>query len=560
MDINLEELARQVRSRYTAADGSISDLAALRGEVARYLGMAGPQGSLEEIARQMVDLAGVDRLLPPCYARFQPLVTESMAFLLSRLPTERLADKIVDQLRLDPEVSPGRRVCVLIEDMPSLQKLGQIVCRSPGLTPEFKQAMVDLEDNLHTVSREELLPLIDEALAPVRESLAVTLEGGILAEASVCAVMAATVRPKGSKHAESAVLKILKPNVSRHLAHELKMLNQLATFLDQNQARWGLGDFKFKDTLQQVQWLLENEVDLTREQGNLEAVGRYYRHHPELIVPRRLPGSSPAMTVMSRVEGRKITDGNDLDPQSKRLLADALTEICILRPIKDLGERTLFHGDPHAGNIAYVFEKGKPRIILYDWGMLGRLSRLERLALALMGLGVVTESVSMVLFAADIVTAGKIFKTELWQPDLRDAVARVLDRRQAIFGDVLADIGTLFAELAYQGVVFPADLLVFQKSLVTLKGVIADVDPTFDTDEQWMRIIVGSYLGDFCRPSYYFKLYKEIWVLRRYSFVRLLQMHRLIIQLLDKSRQIAGNAAMAAAGPTGLRDQETSRC
>jgi len=335
-------------------------------------------------------------------------------------------------------------------------------------------------------------------------------------------------------------------------------LNQLATFLDQNQARWGLGDFKFKDTLQQVQWLLENEIDLTREQGNLETVGRYYRHHPELIVPRRLPGSSPAMTVMSRVEGRKITDGSGLDPKSKRLLADALTEICILRPIKDLGERTLFHGDPHAGNIAYAFEKGKPRIILYDWGLLGRLSRLERLAFALMGLGVVTESISMVLFAADIVTAGKIFKTELWQPDLRDTVARVLDRRQAIFGDVLADIGTLFAELAYQGVVFPADLLMFQKSLVTLKGVIADVDPTFDTDEQWMRIIAGSYLNDLFRPSYYLKLYKEIWAFRRYSFVRLLQMHRLIIQLLDKSRQIAGNAAMASAGPRGLRDQETS--
>jgi len=92
----------------------------------------------------------------------------------------------------------------------------------------------------------------------------------------------------------------------------------------------------------------------------------------------------------------------------------------------------------------------------------------------------------------------------------------------------------VFAEVAYQGIVFPTDLLMFQKSLVTLKGVIADTDPEFNFDEQWLGIAAASYLGDLRRPRYYFEVYKEIWALRRHSVGRILQMHRLVTKLLKR--------------------------
>ena len=89
-----------------------------------------------------------------------------------------------------------------------------------------------------------------------------------------------------------------------------------------------------------------------------------------------------------------------------------------------------------------------------------------------------------------------------------DTVKDILKRRRTVFGGVLADIGTLFAEAAYQGIMFPTDLLMFQKSQVTLKGVIADIDPSFDFDERWIRIAVGSYLRDLGRLGYYLEIYK----------------------------------------------------
>jgi ubiquinone biosynthesis protein len=532
MNSDLTLFLGQIWSRPSAANGNGIDPALVYEQMDNLLSRARSQGNLDDLVRQMVDFVGVNQLLPPCYARYQPMVTESMVFLLLQLPPERLSRKITDQFLLDLKALPGRRVCTLIQDMPSLQKLGQIICRTPGLSPEFKKAMVDLEDNVGTVTLQELLPAAETAIEALNVSSIVTLDEQILAEASVCAVVAATILAKGKKHAAKAVFKILKPQVHQNLTHELKMLNELALFLDHNKVRWGLGDFKFKDTLQQVQWLLENEVNLTQEQNNLKSAGRYFRQNSRLSIPLLLPGSTPAMTVMSRVEGRKVTDVGGLNERQKRLLAETLTEICILGPIKDPGDQNLFHGDPHAGNIAYTIEGGKPRIILYDWGMMGRLSRLERYAFALIGLGVMAKSTPLVLFGTDIVAGGNLLKTGLLRSDLRNTVKQILDRRQSVFGDVLSDIGTLFGELAFQGILFPTNLLMFQKALVTLKGVLADIDPAFNYDEQWIGIALGSYLGDLCRPRYYFRVYREIWALRRYGIGRIFRLHRLIIGLL----------------------------
>jgi hypothetical protein len=71
---------------------------------------------------------GVVQALPEPY---QKLVHDSSLLLFSSLPDARLVDKIAAQLALPPGSPVGQRVVLLIEDMPTLQKLGQTVARSP---------------------------------------------------------------------------------------------------------------------------------------------------------------------------------------------------------------------------------------------------------------------------------------------------------------------------------------------------------------------------------------------------------------------------------------------
>ena len=77
------------------------------------------------------------------------------------------------------------------------------------------------------------------------------------------------------------------------------------------------------------------------------------------------------------------------------------------------------HGDPHAGNLAYVFKSGRPQIIFYDWGMLGHLSKLERFAMILLTLGLMAGSIGHELNNAVSEMAVRYFTVPVATPVIR---------------------------------------------------------------------------------------------------------------------------------------------
>ncbi|MDZ7596778.1 MAG: hypothetical protein U5J82_00410 [Desulfobacterales bacterium] len=61
------------------------------------------------------------------------------------------------------------------------------------------------------------------------------------------------------------------------------------------------------------------------------------------------------------------------------------------------------------------------------------------------------------------------------------------------FAGILSEIEHLFDHMSRLGIVFSTDLLMFQKAMVTLKGVLADIDPSFNRDDHLISAaIVGS--------------------------------------------------------------------
>ena len=132
----------------TPINGHKPSVTVMRHRTMDLLKQAKSRGTLDHTVRQMVLLTGLQDFLPASYAKFQAVVLEGIIFMMSGLPLTRLAEKIVDQLRLPYSAPLGERLYSLIKDMPTLQKLGQIICRSPGMDPEFKQALINLEDNI----------------------------------------------------------------------------------------------------------------------------------------------------------------------------------------------------------------------------------------------------------------------------------------------------------------------------------------------------------------------------------------------------------------------------
>ena len=419
-------------------DGRKPTIAVMRKRAIGLLKEAKSRGTLEYTVRQVVLLTGLQDLLPGTYSRFSAVVVEGMVFMISALPLARLAEKVVDQIRLNHNATLGRRLYALIKDMPSLQKLGQIICRSPGLDPQFKKALIDLEDNIKTVTYSQMRPLLMREIRSLGPEHSIIPEKRILAEASVCAVVPAKLIKDRGKTCLKVVIKAVKPAVRKNMSAELAVLDRVMEFLDTREGGWGLGDFNFTGTLQQVRKLLENEVSLVSEQRNLDVVKAYYASDPTVAVPERLTVSTPRMTVMTRIDGTKITDVDHLTDKERRRLVSSLAKICILRPIQDMREESIFHGDPHAGNISYIFEGAQPKIIFYDWGMLGRLKRLERFTMALLTLGLIMGNRKLIFYTADLITRGQTSISKA----MSDNIMAVID--EAITGQKKPSQGTPF--------------------------------------------------------------------------------------------------------------------
>jgi ubiquinone biosynthesis protein len=513
-------------------NGRKATLPRMRRRAMKVLKEAKSEGILEDLVRHVVLSTGIESFLPQHYAKYQPVVREGMVFMMSSMPLSRLAPKIVDQLLLPESASFGKRLFTLIKDMPTLQKLGQIICRSPGLEPAFKHELVDLEDNIQTLSYARIRQALFKEIDKHPPNHTIIPERRILAEASVCAVVPARITSGNDKRTSRAVLKIVKPKVKKDMAADLVLLDQLMVFLDSNKANWDLGDFNFSATLAQVGAILANEINLESEQKNLDRMGLHFKNNKTVVIPERLAVSTPGMTAMSRVEGRKITDVADLTKKQRRKLAGALAKTCILRPIQDIREGGLFHGDPHAGNIAYTFLKGSPRLIFYDWGMLGHLDKLERFAMILLTLGVMTGSTNLVFYTADIITKGQLSANPLMRKAIKGIIVEGIQMQGKGTSGMLSAIEYLFEKFTHEGVVFSADLMMYEKAMVTLRGVLSDVDPTFNRDAYMTWAAITSLVDDAVRFRLMKLFMKEAWSLYRHSLVLFFDMQKVVLWFL----------------------------
>ncbi|SLM28560.1 ABC1 family protein [Desulfamplus magnetovallimortis] len=514
------------------------------------------KGNLPSVIRTMLVSAGVDGFLPPQYAKFRKVVLEGAVYLITHLSRERIVDKIVDQLTLPMDADSGKRICTLVKDMPTLHKLSQIIGRSPGVEEDFKKSLVDLEDNMATVTFKDLSGVLVDDLVHGKNShpaqsdqcrsLYLELEENILAEASVCAVIPAKmyielptqmnskkIPGKNNdflKSPKPVVCKMVKPFIKKNMAAELALWGHLGEYLDENKDEWGLGNFQFKGTIDQVSWLLQNEVDLHLEQKNLEAVSKYYSAEPSVYIPQKMPFSTPNVTVMTRLDGTKITDVSHLSLKQRRSIAKKVTQLCILRPIIDLERESIFHGDPHAGNIAYRFRDNKPEIIFYDWAMVGRLSRLERMAVVLMISGLIAGNSTLIYYAADIMSGGTITSDSELGKKVMDIVSENVESRGTCITGVLSSVESLIEQIMYLGVVFSPDLLVFEKSLVTLKGVLADIDPDFDRDEYVVLAAVLRLASDVAHFRLQGMIIHELWNFYKYSISLFFDVQKAILK------------------------------
>ena len=132
-------------------------------------------------------------------------------------------------------------------------------------------------------------------------------------------------------------------------------------------------------------------------------------------------------------------------------------------------------------------------------------------------MGLMTGSTNLVFYTADIITKGQLSTHPARRKAIKQVIADAIQKQGNGARGILSSIEYLFEKFTHEGVVFSADLMMYEKAMVTLRGVLADVDPTFNRDAYMIRAAVTSLLDDAVLFRLLKLFMKEAWSLYRHS-------------------------------------------
>ncbi|MEJ2475677.1 MAG: AarF/UbiB family protein [Desulfobacterales bacterium] len=470
----------------------------------------GDEAFTKYVAREIVERTQPHRAIPEVYGQYRSVVRDGIEFFLTQVGRHRLMELVVSQLKLDPETGAQERLLELAKRFPTLHKLGQIIARNPNIDPVVKKWLIHLENGCYGTPLGGIVERIDGQLEQAENLERVQLHQSILSEASVGAVIAFNWNQPPSQERTEGVFKILKPGIRRHLDEELLILEKTAAFFEENRQRYPLKDFKFIDVFKEVREMLVKEIDLAAEQTNRsEGCPIHDLWRPESCrhADRHGTGSAHAGKTAA----------------CKRCAA-VLFEALVCRPLFSRREPSLFHGDPHAGNIlaAKDQESGNLRIGLLDWSLAGRLTQRDRVKTAQLIQAVIKKDLSGIRRSVKALATGTYMDSGRQRQEFRDLVLSTVRSSGFERLPLIKKTFKLLELLTFEGFIFPPELMLFRKAIFTLEGVIFDLWPSFDMDAavtQYLTTLVTREIPTRCgnlffpltdRPENYSSLISNI--------------------------------------------------
>jgi len=427
----------------------------------------------KELGKWASRMVPVELLVPEVHRDWRPLVQESILFVVSKLAAPRLAPKIIEQMELSPAVPAEERLLRFIEKVPGLQKIGQVLARNRHLDPRLRRALIQLENGIADVSEKEIRAIVERELQSQIEAYEIRLNPKILSEASVSAVMAFTWRNAATGRRERGVFKVLKPHIPGCYAEDMKILEQLARHLTHKHRKGSPLLGRLADTLTEIRLLLEREVDFPREQATLGNALDEYRRLPGVRIPQVIPILSTAtVTALSFEKGRKVAEARVVPAKLRLSVADRMARALLAVPALSRAKESIFHADPHAGNLLY--DRRRNELVILDWALTEWLTRKQRKNVALLvlmlllrdGAGMQKAIQELCQLRAD---AHKEMRT------IRRHIEELLDALPLTGLPGPMEAMRLLDAIALEGIQFPAALLMFRKASFTLEGVVEDV-------------------------------------------------------------------------------------
>src|SRR5215467_1808252 len=268
-----------------------------------------------------------------------------------------------------------------IELGPSYIKLGQWLSTRADIMPQpYLEVLATLQDDVPPAPFSKTRPVIESELGNI-EKIFETFDTRAFSGASLGQVYRATY------NGQQVIVKVARPEIEQIIAKDIAILKSilpLATrFIDPNLR------FSAEAMLSQFIETVYEEMDYNKESDNLISIKQNLKGESVVIPNVILELTSKHVITLEYIQGIKITDISFLDNAGidREKLVIKVHHIFF----KMLLQQSIFHADPHPGNIS-VTNAGE--IILYDFGMVGRLENETRLKLIRLYLSLVEKDPS----------------------------------------------------------------------------------------------------------------------------------------------------------------------
>lgn len=414
------------------------------------------------------------------YARF-------FAFILKYYNSDVVrstAETAMSGTRDDQNYEFAQKPEELVEDLkkmgPTFVKMGQLLSTRPDLLPdEYLQALARLQDDVETISYEEIAGIFEEEIGVRISKAFLEFDKEPLASASIGQVHRA-VLPSGRE----VVVKIQRPGVRKNFVQDLETLQKmadLAVSYSKDAKKYALDNI-----VEELRFILLNELDYIKEAQNLVQLRHNLQKFNRLIIPAPVPEySSSRVLTMDFIAGKKITSLGNLRKLETDFtpLVDELVEAYLQQIVVD----GFAHADPHPGNIHLT---GGDRFAVMDLGMVAKFSPQ------------MTEKITMLLVAmskkdGDALTEALLEMSSYDNTESDIEVFRkninrlVLESTTVYAGDM--ETGRIVLQMnriaADQGIKIAVELNILGKILLNLDQIIAVLTPAYDLQKAIQRFM-----------------------------------------------------------------------
>ena len=359
-------------------------------------------------------------------------------------------------------------------------KLGQLLSSRPDLLPDvYIKELGHLVDEVPAVPFPEIERVIEAELGL---DVFARIDPEPVATASVAQIHRALL-----KSGRDVAVKVRRPGVEDQVALDLELLRSTAGILHRHSETAQL--LQVEALADELEVHLLAELDLAEEAHNTELIRGLVSDYENIVVPQVIrPYVTERVLVLEYVDGRKIDPDHGLAPE----LARARAAEFFRAYVHQVTVEGVYHADPHRGNVMLTHDG---RLVLLDFGLLGRLDDDTRRGLSLLLLAIAQNRADDV---ADLILSLSLTTVQSDQPAFIQDVRRKLPRYHwrplsgIRAGEALADLQRI--ALRYQ-IRLPTAFALVGKTLAQADEIARTLYPKLDPiellEEDALEVMLG---------------------------------------------------------------------